>query len=79
MRVELTPEARAELDDWHTETAAERERRRVARIASRADAPVIETVLCARCGKKPARLGDLCKRCAHAAGVMPKGKIGGAQ
>jgi len=75
-RAELTPEQRADLEAFHAEVAAERERSRAERIASRPVEPTIEPRKCTTCGKKPARLGDLCKRCAYAAGVMPKGKIG---
>lgn len=31
---------------------------------------------CAACGHREARVDDLCKRCAHAAGTLPHGKIG---
>jgi hypothetical protein len=31
--------------------------------------------LCSTCRRRPARIDDLCKRCAEAAGIRPRGKI----
>lgn len=50
-----------------------RERRR------RRPAPVVVERRCANCQKKPARVDDLCKKCARAAGVGPRGKIGAGE
>lgn len=57
---------------------AAREYDRAARRAARDAEPDPEPAerKCASCGKKPARVDDLCKRCAHAAGTLPHGKIG---
>lgn len=55
---------------------------RAARLAERAARRPADAVpadrRCVACGKKPARIDDLCKRCAHAAGTLPHGKIGAA-
>lgn len=66
-------------------TERAREALRSARAASRAarvarhheEAPAAsEAARCSACGKKVAKVDGLCKRCAHAAGLMPHGKIG---
>lgn len=60
-------EVKAELD---------REERLAARAAARAEPTVAPTRVCSSCGKRPARVDELCKRCAHDAGILPHGKIG---
>lgn len=68
--------ARPVVDDIK---AARRELERQERIAAhRKPDVVMETRRCSSCGKKPAKVDDLCKRCAYASGVMPHGKIGEA-
>lgn len=46
-----------------------------ARRAGRNEPAVMEGRKCSACGTRDARVDDLCKRCAHAAGTLPKGKI----
>lgn len=50
---------------------------RAARIAAHRKPDVVhEGTKCANCGKRPARVDHLCKRCAKEAGILPHGKIG---
>ena len=54
--------------------AREEERRQ--RMASRPEPKEVEMGRkCSQCHKKPARVDDLCKVCARAAGIIVKGKI----
>lgn len=62
---------------WLTEAGYQLDRR--VRLEARAEArpeekPMTGT-LCANGDGRPARVNDLCKRCAHDAGLIPKGKI----
>lgn len=66
------------LQRVHEQKHRELEDRRLRRIAASSGPIVIEERKCSHCNKRPARLDDLCKRCAHAAGLMPRGKIGSA-
>jgi len=61
------------------ENAAERAQARAKRIKlSHAPQEYVEMGRkCSNCGKKPARVDDLCKVCARASGIVVKGKIGG--
>lgn len=54
---------------------------RTERMANRPpiDLPSADQRRCARCQTRPARIDDLCKRCARDAGIIVRGKIGGAE
>lgn len=55
---------------------AERARARAARMAQReTDAVVMLGRMCSECDRRPAVFDDLCKRCAHAKGTRPTGKV----
>jgi hypothetical protein len=55
----------------------EREARVAAGRQERSKAAPVMGRVCVRCGKKPARLDDYCKRCARDVGIIVHGKIGG--
>lgn len=76
--LELMREVRDEtLPQLREMERQEREQERRDRLeAARKPAVVMDGTRCSSCGRRPARVDDLCKRCAHAAGVMPHGKIG---
>lgn len=53
-----------------------RQARRDVRLAAHRKPDVVMTgTICSKCGKKPARVDDLCKKCAREAGTLPHGKI----
>ena len=51
------------------------ELRRRARLEREANVIKAQDNLCVKCGKKPRRINDYCKRCAREEGVLVKGKI----
>jgi hypothetical protein len=70
-----------EMEPWRRQLAEDAVRlRRAARLEARKLAPVAQIAdhKCVRCRRKPRRVDDWCKKCAHELGVLVHGKIGEA-